>query len=71
MPDHRYKNRDELRMENEILRKILFPCKTCHGLGKLDDAEPGDISFREWPCPDCSGFNAAAAKKELEDAYHG
>lgn len=30
-------------------------CKTCHGSGKCDDAEPGDIGFNEWQCPDCDG----------------
>jgi dCMP deaminase len=27
-------------------------CPKCHGLGKYDDAEPGDISFNTWNC-DC------------------
>lgn len=30
-------------------------CATCHGSGKLDDMEPGDISYNEWVCPDCNG----------------
>ena len=30
-------------------------CDTCHGSGKVDDAEPGDISYNEYECPDCGG----------------
>jgi DnaJ-class molecular chaperone len=30
-------------------------CKTCQGLGKCDDAGPGDIGYNEWPCPACKG----------------
>ena len=40
------------RLEKELER---LRCKKCHGSGKCDDAEPGDISFREWTCPDCKG----------------
>lgn len=59
---------EEVRMENKILRKILFPCGTCGGSGILDDAEPGDICFKTWPCPECEGFDSITAKRELEDA---
>lgn len=37
----------------------LQPCSICKGTGKLDDAEPGDIAFREIDCPECK-------KKELQ-----
>jgi len=30
-------------------------CDTCLGTGVVDDAEPGDISFNTYPCPDCKG----------------
>ena len=30
-------------------------CNSCHGSGKVDDMEPGDISYNEWTCPDCEG----------------
>ncbi|WKV24380.1 hypothetical protein [Escherichia phage SUT_E1620] len=30
-------------------------CKDCHGGGRQDDAEPGDIFYREWECPTCKG----------------
>ena len=60
------RTKEEVEMENKILRKILFPCTTCHGSGKLDDAGLGDISFTEWNCPDCNGFNAHQAKKDLD-----
>lgn len=30
-------------------------CTKCQGSGKCDDADPGDISFREWTCPSCKG----------------
>lgn len=61
--------KEQLLMENIILRKILFPCKTCKGIGTLDDLEPGDIGGTTWECPDCHGFNANKAKKELSKAY--
>jgi thymidylate synthase len=30
-------------------------CKTCRGLGVLDDAHCGDIMFNTWTCHDCKG----------------
>lgn len=39
-------------LESKLKR---IKCKNCHGSGKCDDAEPGDISFREWSCPECNG----------------
>jgi DnaJ-class molecular chaperone len=30
-------------------------CATCHGTGKCDDADLGDIYYNEWPCPNCAG----------------
>lgn len=30
-------------------------CEPCYGRGICDDAEPGDMSFREWVCPTCNG----------------
>lgn len=60
------RTKEEIEMENEIMRKILFPCKTCNGRGELDDAEPGDICMNIWECPDCGGFNVREAKKALD-----
>jgi DnaJ-class molecular chaperone len=30
-------------------------CKSCGGSGERNDAEPGDISFGSWVCPECDG----------------
>jgi hypothetical protein len=30
-------------------------CTKCGGQGEIDDAAPGDICFRKWPCPACKG----------------
>lgn len=30
-------------------------CTNCNGSGKVDDAEPGDISFNECTCTSCRG----------------
>lgn len=30
-------------------------CGKCYGLGKLDDADLGDISYRTWDCDKCHG----------------
>lgn len=30
-------------------------CPECHGIGKCDDAELGDISFNQWVCKTCQG----------------
>ena len=49
--------------EIERLRKIVFPCKACGGLGVFNDAEPGDISFKQWECPRCNGFDVEAEKE--------
>ena len=56
---------NRLMQENQRLLKIIFPCPRCHGIGKLDDAEPGDIYFRTWKCPDCNGFDVSAEKEKL------
>lgn len=44
----------------EILRMLewerdKFRCPACSGLGKVYDAEPGDISFNSESCSDCKG----------------
>lgn len=31
-------------------------CGSCFGRGEWDDAEPGDISFREFSCTACNGI---------------
>jgi hypothetical protein len=28
-------------------------CNRCNGTRLIDDAEPGDISYNEFPCPEC------------------
>lgn len=40
-------------------------CQECHGSGKQNDADLGDISFNEWICTTCkgTGFNP---KKEYK-----
>lgn len=35
--------------------KHKFCCPICSGLGKVVDAEPGDISFNTEHCTTCSG----------------
>lgn len=30
-------------------------CKPCGGLGEVDDAHCGDISYNSWECGDCGG----------------
>ena len=30
-------------------------CEHCHGSGRCNDAEPGDIFCREWVCTVCNG----------------
>ena len=30
-------------------------CPQCHGIGKCDDADFGDIFYNEWVCPACGG----------------
>lgn len=30
-------------------------CTSCFGVGSHNDAEPGDIHFNSWKCPDCHG----------------
>lgn len=55
-------------------------CETCGGLGTVDDAEPGDISFRTFQCPDCKGSGFArmvlpdevtpSIKNQVEEYQH-
>lgn len=52
---------EEVRMENKILRKILFPCKVCGGTGRIHLSPVSNIG-----CPECEGFNADAAKEALD-----
>ena len=44
-------------------------CKKCGGSGKVNDAEPGDICYREWGCTECSGtgINASAGGECPDD----
>lgn len=44
-------------------------CPTCKGIGKLDDAEPGDISFNSWTCPTCKGKRAETID-QISNAIH-
>ena len=39
-------------------------CKTCNGTGLVNDAEPGDISYNVFQCPDCEG------RKEYKRGYN-
>jgi len=36
-------------------RLCAHRCSDCSGIGKCDDAEPGDIAYNEWECTSCSG----------------
>jgi hypothetical protein len=44
---------------SEYLRRAALleeeRCPGCYGLGKCNDAEPGDIYYNEWVCPACNG----------------
>ena len=35
----------------DALRRVN--CKRCSGSGEIDDAEPGDIFYNKYDCPDC------------------
>lgn len=45
-------------------------CKRCHGSGKIDDAEPGDIYFREYICPDCNGTGCKSKEQSKSHENH-
>lgn len=49
------------KLEEELRRR---KCKKCHGVGHCDDAEPGDISYRTWICPDCNGTGINKKEKK-------
>ena len=40
----------ELKQELEDAK-----CTVCYGAGKVNDAEPGDMSYSEAVCPTCKG----------------
>ena len=42
-------------------------CKQCHGSGTINDAKPGDISYRECTCPTCygAGWKDGVEKRKL------
>lgn len=48
-------------MNAELNKKA---CPECKGRGQFNDAEPGDISCKEWDCPDCRGTGLKAVVKE-------
>ncbi len=65
----RYDSWSAYEIAVELLK--LTRCPDCHGSGKLDDAAPGDISFKVWACPKCEGFGLdkdAAVPPELDAA---
>ena len=37
------------------MSELKYKCDKCGGLGKLNDADLGDISFNEWDCANCNG----------------
>ena len=39
-------------------------CEMCDGEGVCDDAEPGDISYNAWQCPDCHGIGFAKTNRD-------
>lgn len=49
--------------ENRMNALLLIKCGVCQGSGKCDDAEPGDISFREWKCDRCKGTGLLESPK--------
>lgn len=63
--------------EKELKAVIDTMCVPCMGTGKRDDAEPGDISYREWTCTKCDGTgknpklpaNVKAPVPELEGSF--
>ena len=59
------RERNEKDAKIERMLKIIFPCKACGGSGVFNDAEPGDISFRLWDCPECKGFDVEYEKDNL------
>jgi DnaJ-class molecular chaperone len=58
-------NYQRLKDELEALK-----CTKCHGSGKVDDAEPGDISFNEYTCPRCGGTGLKdGVEAKLRECY--
>ncbi len=49
------KERDKVSERDAMLAELAPTCGNCAGIGKLDDAEPGDIYFNEFVCPLCNG----------------
>lgn len=49
------------KLEKELEK---MKCPTCHGLGKCDDADFGDIFCNTWTCPDCKGTGIKKEKKK-------
>lgn len=49
-------------------------CEKCLGLGKLDDAAPGDMYVNEWACDKCGGTGlngiAKTADGETVSQWH-
>lgn len=44
-------------------------CKTCNDTGECNDAEPGDMLYNSWPCPDCNQAEAAAPTPRVPDGW--
>ncbi len=42
-------------------------CDTCCGIGTVDDADIGDISYNEKICPSCKGTGVKDAPKHIDD----
>ena len=40
------------QLKEQVERKA---CPTCKGHGEVDDAEPGDIAYNTYVCPECKG----------------
>ena len=51
-----------LKIKDLILK---YKCQTCTGLGTINDAEPGDISFNTTTCPACKGTGMTKTVKQI------
>lgn len=47
-------------LENAVAE---LECPKCSGFGQCEDAEPGDIGFNTWTCPDCKGTGIKDGKQ--------
>lgn len=51
----------------KMMRNLMKQrCEACHGSGKVDDAEPGDIYYHTFECKECGGSGIRKVKKDAQ-----